>query len=161
MQILHLLSEGSPAALVDIRWFDQESGAWTLANCGAISASFLADDDDPTGLSNVEVIPHVFGTGGGGALTGVVSAGTVTLARLCRRDGEYWMAILTGEVQPAGRETLAKTTSAFPQAIVKASAGLEFASTFGSNHIHMVRGNYIDELEQFCRLAGIPCQVWR
>ena len=99
MQILHLLSEGKPAALVDVRWFDVKEKTWTLANCGAIACEFFANDHDAVGLHQLQATQHVFGKGGGGAYPGVVSPGKVTLARLCRKNGVYWMAIILGDVE--------------------------------------------------------------
>lgn len=159
MQILHLLSEGQPAALLDIRWFDEAAGLWTLANCGAMAADFYATADSD-GFSAVHIEPHVFGEGGGGAYPAVVAPQQATLARLCRKDGQYWLAIVLGEVQRADRQALQKTTGAFPQAFVKAPAGKDFLQEFGSNHMHMVSGDYTAELMAFCRLVGIPWQIW-
>ena len=154
MQILHLLSEGQPAALLDIRWYDAAKERWALANCGAIPAAFFG------GLGKVRIEPHVFGQGGGGALPGSVAPQAVTLARLCRKNGEYWMAILSGTVEQATAEDETRITPAFPRAFVKTSAGADFLEVFGSNHIHMLAGDYCDELVSFCRLAGIRWQVW-
>jgi L-fucose isomerase-like protein len=145
---------------LDIRWFDAASGAWTLANCGALASSFYRTDADPDGLSQVHVVPHVFGRGGGGAYPAPVSRQPVTLARLCRRDGEYWMAILAGETQSLERWELSQTTPQFPQARVLTSAGQEFLELYGSNHIHMTSGDVVQALEIFCRLVGIPVRVW-
>ncbi len=160
MQLLKLLSGGSPSALFDIRWLDPDSGVWTLANCGALPASFFATAKDPSGLSGVRAVPHAFGEGGGGAFPGIVAAQPVTLARLCRRAGEYWMAIVAGEAQSGRIEDLARTTAAFPQAFVRAAAGEGFLQEYGSNHIHAVAGDVVEELQAFCRLAGLPYKVW-
>jgi L-fucose/D-arabinose isomerase len=160
MQILHLLSGGRPAALLDIRWWNMETGVWTLANCGALPADFFATEADPQGLAAVQIVPHVFGQGGGGALPAVVAPQPVTLARLCRRDGEYWLAIVAGQAEAGSRADLLRTTPAFPQAFVRASAGQDFVEGFGSNHIHMVSGDYTAELIAFCRLAGLRWQLW-
>lgn len=161
MQILHLLAEGRPAALLDIRWLDVEKGIWTLANCGALAADFFATAEDPSGFSAIHIGPHVFGEGGGGALPAIVAPQQVTLARLCRKDGRYWMAILKGEVQRMAREVLGRTTAAFPQAFVKSAAGEDFLAEFGSNHIHMVSGDLAEEVIAFCRLLGIPWRIWQ
>jgi L-fucose isomerase len=160
MQILHLLTGGKPAALLDVRWLNPANGLWTLANCGAMPSSFYATPDAPDGLRNVRLMPHVFGLGGGGAASAVVAPQTVTLARLCRRNGEYWMAIVAGRTVQGTREDLARTTAAFPQAFVETSAGMDFVQQFGSNHLHMVAGDYVDELVAFCKLIGIPWQLW-
>ena len=160
MQILHLLSGGRPAALLDLRWIDRQSGALTLANCGAMPAAFAADEADQSGLSRVSMVPHSFGRGGGGALPFVAAPQEVTLARLCRRKGEYWMAIMRGEVERRERESLSRTTAEFPQAFVRVVAAREFLAEYGSNHIHMVSGDLREELRQFCALAGIEHKQW-
>ncbi len=160
MQILHLISAGQPTALLDMRWFDTEAGVWTLANCGAIPAPFAATEEDQSGLSNVHMIPHVFGRGGGGALPLVVSPQEVTLARLCRRNREYWMAIVRGETEERDRSELEKATPAFPQAFIRTTAGMDLLDVFGSNHFHMVAGDFTKELVVFCRLVGIPWRLW-
>jgi L-fucose isomerase len=160
MQILHLLSEGKSASLVDVRWFDEKEKTWTLANCGAIACEFFATDSDPLGLKQLEAARHVFGKGGGGAYPGVVSPGKVTLARLCRKNGVYWMAIILGNVERRMRSDLANTTSSFPQAFVRTNAGIDFAEVYGSNHIHMVQGDFTEELIIFCKLIGIDWRIW-
>lgn len=160
MQILHLLSGGQPAALLDVRWYDSGQGTWTMANCGALPAPFMATPDDPTGLSGLHMGPHVFGQAGGGSLPGVVSPQPVTLARLCRKNGEYWMAILGGRTEWRDRADLGRTTAAFPQAFIKTAAGADLVEVFGSNHIHMVAGDFTEELAAFCRLIGIPYRLW-
>jgi len=160
MQILHLLSAGGAAALLDVRWLDVQSGVWTLANCGAMPAAFASEAGDQAGLARVRMVPHIFGTGGGGALPFVATPRSATLARLCRRDGRYWMAVLRGEVEERGAHELASTTSAFPQAFVRTRAGTDFLQTFGSNHIHLVSGDFLREMRAFCRIAGVDCRVW-
>ena len=160
MQILNLISGGKPAALLDIRWFDAQNNHWILANCGAVAASFMSTPTDPSGFSSIQAQPHVFGAGGGGAFPAVMKEQPVTLARLCRKNGEYWMAILEGEIQSQEAADAQKVTPAFPRAIVKTSAGADFLNVFGSNHIHLVSGNFAEQLAIFCRLAGIRCQIW-
>jgi L-fucose isomerase len=160
MQILHLLSGGKPAALLDIRWFDAEQHRWTLANCGAVPAALCATESDPTGLKNIHMEAHVFGEGGGGALPGIISPQHVTLARLCRKNGQYWMAILCGETVDMDIEEMTRTTTVFPKAFVKTTAGKDFLNVYGSNHIHMVSGDVSEELIALCRLLGIPWQIW-
>lgn len=161
MQILHLLSDGKSAALLDIRWFDARQGRWTLANCGAVPAVLCGTESDPTGFANLHMEAHVFGDGGGGALPGIIAPQQVTLARLCRKDGKYWMAIVCGETVAVDPEELKRTTTVFPKAFVKANAGTDFLKVYGSNHIHMVSGDVSEELIALCRLLGIPWQIWR
>jgi L-fucose isomerase len=161
MQILHLLSGGKPTALLDIRWFDSGHAQWTLANCGAVPAALCATVADPSGLANLHMEAHVFGQGGGGAIPGVISPQGVTLARLCRKQGEYWMAIVCGEVVAAWPADVARITPVFPKAFVKTSAGADFLQVYGSNHTHLVTGDVSEELLAFCRLLDIPYRIWR
>lgn len=161
MQILNHVSEGKPAALLDMRWYNAQTHTWVLANCGAAPTSFFATETDPSGLSNLRMQEHVFGKGGGGAISGAIQPQQVTLARLCRRDGEYWMAILPAKTLAMTQDDMAKTTSAFPQACIQANDDANFVNEFGSNHIHMVAGEYSKELIAFCQMVGIPWKIWR
>jgi L-fucose/D-arabinose isomerase len=161
MQILNHLSEGRPTALLDMRWYNAETFTWVLANCGAAAAAFFATEADPTGFAGLTMQEHVFGKGGGGAISGAIPPQEVTLARLCRRDGQYWMAILPARTLEMTAEDRAKTTPAFPQASIKLQDGINFAGEFGSNHIHMVAGDYSQELIAFCQIIGIPWKIWR
>lgn len=160
MQILHLLNGGSPVALLDVRWLNLETGVWTFANCGAAPATFFATPGDPTGLSAVHAVPHIFGEAGGGALPAVAAPQAVTLARLCRRDGEYWMGIVSGRTEHGTREDLQNTNPAYPQAFVRSSAGRDFIMEFGSNHMHMAAGDHVDALVEFCNQSGIAHKLW-
>lgn len=161
MQIMHLLNHDQPAALLDIRWLDPGSGLWTLANCGAVPPALFALADDPSGLSQIRIVPHVFGKGGGAALTAVIPPQKITLARLCRRDGAYWMTIIAAQVVPADSQAALQVTPAFPKAFVQIPAGADFLSDYGSNHIHMTSGDITEELAAFCQLAGVPWKLWK
>lgn len=160
MQILKLLSGKKAASLLDVRWFNKESGLWTLANCGAITLDFFATKEDTSGLLGIKMTRHIFGKGGGCALSGVVKPQKVTLARLCRKKGEYWMAIVSGDVEKVSDEEMNKTTNVFPKAFVRTSAGIDFLNQFGSNHIHMVSGDFTEELVMFSKLLGIGYKIW-
>jgi len=160
MQILKLLSNSS-SALLDVRWYNKDNNLWTFANCGAIPFDFFASIEDPTGLSNIKMVPHVFGKGGAGALTGVVPPQNITIARLCRRNGEYWMAILSGEVVEVSENELSRTTYEFPKAFIRTPAGFDFLNIFGSNHVHMVKGDFTDELVMFCKIKKMEYVIWK
>jgi L-fucose/D-arabinose isomerase len=160
MQLLKLITDDKPAALLDVRWYDKIKGTWTLANCGALPLDFFSADEG-SGLSEVSAVPHTFGKGGGGAYTGIAKPQQVTLARLCRKNGEYRMSIVAGCIVKAEQEDLAKTTSAFPKALVKTNVDNEFLDYFGSNHIHMAAGDCMEELVMLCRLMNIEYKLWR
>ncbi len=155
MQILQLISEGKPTALLDVRWYDKTKKKWIFTNCGATCSYFFSDNQDETGLSNVKAMQHAFGEAGGGAYQGVVKPQPLTLARLCRKNGEYWMTIIEGKIEEFDKDCLKYTTACFPQALVNIPVGEEFLQDFDSNHLHMVSGCYAQELKEFCRQSGI------
>ena len=70
------------------------------------------------------------------------------------------MAIVRGETEERDRSELAKATPAFPQAFIRSSAGMDLLQVFGSNHFHMVSGDFTEELVAFCRLVGISWKLW-
>ena len=160
MEILKILSGGKSTALLDVRWLNLEEGVWTLANCGAMALDFFKSQKSTSGIEEMSMQGHVFGKGGGGALTGMVKEQEVSLMRLCRKDREYIMHFLLGEVISVNEEELNRTTSVFPQAFVKSKVGMEFIESFGSNHIHMVNGDYIQDLIYFCKLLNIKYCLW-
>ena len=160
MQILKMISGGKPTALLDIRWFDEDKKMWVLANCGALAFDFFKENKEDSGLNKVDVTPHVFGKGGGGALPAVVAPQNITLARLCRKNRMYRLHVLKGEVTSNQEIDQNLTTAAFPQAYVKLKAGLDFLQEFGSNHIHMVSGDFTEDLKIFCDLLNIDYLEW-
>jgi L-fucose isomerase len=161
MQIMHLISNGEAVSLLDVRWFNKKLGIWTLANCGAMGLDFYGSEEDPTGLSNVEVVPHAFGVGQGSALTGIVQPGIVTIARLCRNNGEYWMSIILGKVVNVTEEQMLLTTRAFPKAFVITPKAEKFLEDFGSNHVHMIFGDLTNELVMFCTILKMKYKLWK
>lgn len=161
MQIMHLLNRGNAAALLDIRWLDVQTGLWTLANCGAVPPELTATEEDPSGLGSIRIEPHVFGQGGGAALPAVITPQPVTLARLCRRNGNYWMTIIPAEVVTTTNEAAHQITPAFPRAFVRLPCGSDFLGDYCSNHIHMTSGDITEELILFCEQVGIPYTVWK
>ena len=160
MQIMKLLSGNKPTALMDLRIYDEKKNVWILANCGAISADFFADDEDSSGFSNIDVVPHAFGKAGGCAYTSVIKEGEVTAARLCRKNGSYWMAIIPGQMVQADQGDLEKVTPEFPKGVFSMDAGKDFLESFGSNHVHITSGNIVEELKFFCAIQNIPYVEW-
>jgi len=157
MQILRLLAGGAVTNLMDVRHYERSSGIFTFANCGSMAPSFAGTQGGhEDNWSNVHLIPHAFGKAGGAATQFVAAARKLTLARLCRSAGEYWMAIFTGESLARERDELRKTTWSFPHVFVKTELDFEeFFSSFGANHVHAVEGDYVDELISFCRQMDI------
>ncbi len=160
MQILKFMSGGSPTLFLDIRHVAESQIIG--ANCGSMPSWFANYSKNPShNTKEVHLIPPAFGKAGGCAVQFVAGSGPVTLARLCRRKGNYWMAILKGSINRKRREELKKTTWAFPHAFIQADFDhKEFLGTYGSNHIHGARGDCVNELVQFCKLLSLDYIVY-
>jgi len=140
---------------------DLEQGLLFLANCGALASDFFCEDNESScGLSEIKAVPHVFGAGGGCAFPGIVREGPITLARLCRNDGRYWMAIIKAESVIAANSIFDSVTPQFPKVMLRVNLDQGFLDKYGANHIHIIRGDYIRELEMFCKLKDIDCHIW-
>lgn len=157
MQLLKLLSGGKSAAALDVRLFEEDLGRFRLANCGSSPSAFATEADDAEeALAQVHLRPHVFGRAGGFATQFVFAPSEVTLARLGRRAGRYWLAILRGRTVSEPRERLKETTWPWPHAFVEVDIDFPaFLAEFGSNHICAVRGDIVEELEQWATQTGI------
>ncbi len=160
MQILKLVSGGSPTALQDI--FLISDTQLVGANCGSMASHFAALSDDPAdNLKEVHLQPHGFGQAGGAATQFVCAEDTFTYARLMRKDGSYWMAVLKGQTEKKPREALNDYSWYRPTSFARIDIDSDrFMREYGSNHIHCVRGDCVRDLEAFCEHVGIPCRVY-
>ncbi len=157
MQILKLISGGKPTALQDIAQITPEY--FELANCGAMASYFAALSDDPkTNLRQVHLVPHGFGEAGGGATQFVCEEGTFTYMRLTHTGDRYRMVFFTGRTTKMEREKFLQYSANpyRPTSFVSHHVDLtEFMKVYGSNHIHVVEGDYTRDLEEFCKLKDI------
>jgi len=162
MQILKLLSEGKSTVLMNVRHIIQPENIYVFCNCGAMATWFAGHSDDPSvNLKNVHLRPQIQGKAGGFSTQFISKAGEATLARLCRKKGEYWMAIFKGNFIEQPREKLKETSFPWPHAFVKMQVEPKyFIETFGSNHIHAVMGDYIQELKELCELLEIRSKIY-
>ena len=161
MQILKFLSGLKPTVLLDIR--NIREGEFVGANCGSMSSWYTNyASEASTNLKDVHIIPNAFGKAGGGATQFVAGdRDIVTLARLCRKNGKYWMAILKGSIINKPREELKKTTWSFPHAFIKTNFDREkFLETYGSNHIHLGVGDLAGKLAEFCKMKSLDYLIY-
>lgn len=160
MQILKLLSGGLSTNLMDLRYYDEVGRELWMANCGSIPTSFSRKLDQPADdLSQVHLMPHIYGEAGGGTTQFVTASGPGTLARLMRRNGKYWMGVLAGRFVDHPREDLRKTVYNWPHAFFASNFSYKrFLSLYGSNHIHAVQADVTAEIEEFCELMQLPVE---
>lgn len=153
MQMMHNVS-GKTTMFADFLRYEEEENLVTLCNCGSQPTDMAPSKKDvhwvTEGLIEFEwkigcCCPQY-----------VAKPGPVTMARMGRINGEYIMLIMTGEAQTFPREKLGEINPQQPQAFVKLGCDPEeFIDQLRCNHIHVVYGNYVRELEVLCTVLGI------
>ncbi|MGC8817710.1 MAG: fucose isomerase, partial [Candidatus Hadarchaeum sp.] len=91
--------------------------------------------------------------------------GEVTLARLARKNGKYWLAIVPGEfIELPEKEAERKAREIqvnWPHAFAKLKVSPdELLAEYDSNHIHGVYGNYVEELVWVAKMLDIPYKIF-
>jgi len=88
-----------------------------------------------------------------------MKTGEVTYARLYETDGEYKLFLNKGEALPNPKWTEAgwcEPTPDFPSVLLKPGMDLQhYQETVPGQHIIIVYGDYVKDLELFCRFMGI------
>jgi L-fucose isomerase len=157
MQIMKMIT-GLPVLFIDLRYFDRKEGTLTLCNCGAMATWYAARSDQPdenlTKVSLSGIIPKY---GGKGAHVHFMAReGPMTLARLTRVLDEYALTVFHGECVKYPEEKMAESAPVWPHAFVKLGFPFErLIRHFDNNHLHIVSGDWVSELEEFCGLTGV------
>lgn len=167
MELLSLISGGSPTLFGDLSYLNEETSTIYMPNCGALCSWFAGRSDQPEeNLNQVELRPS-FRPSGGSTIYFRAAPGPVTLARLWRRAGQYVMAIIYGEmIDPSPEEyqafTKARGSHQLPTAFINVNLDFDaLVDEFGSNHISGVAGNYVQELLLVCQLLEIKAVVFQ
>ncbi|MBC7106149.1 MAG: L-fucose/L-arabinose isomerase family protein, partial [Firmicutes bacterium] len=166
MEILKHIT-GEPVLFADLRHYDEELGVFDLCNSGTHPTYFAGRSYDPDeNLPKVEFYPQGFYFPAGGASVRHIAApGKVTLARLARKSGRYWLAILPGEFIELPKEEAERKAAAtqveWPHAFTRLEVGPEeLLSEYDSNHIHAAYGDWTEELTWVARMLRIPYKVF-
>ena len=161
MQILKRLS-ATPVLFADVRHYHADLGVWDLCNSGQHATWFASRSDDPAeNLARVHLYPEEFYFPAGGASVHHLAApGEFTFARLTRLDGRYRMQVLRGGLETFDDETnerlMRASTFVWPHAFARFDAGSdEILGRYGSNHIHAIPGDYVEDLRHVCRLLDV------
>ncbi|MGQ9629458.1 MAG: L-fucose/L-arabinose isomerase family protein [bacterium] len=161
MQLMKLVSD-RPVALLDIRHYDEDRNIYVLSNCGSAPTWFSGRSDDFTrNLSGVTLRPAIPKYGAGGAHVHLVfKEGDATLARLVRRGDEYSMIVMGGEITHCSDPGM-QSPPCWPHAFVRLPIPPnQFVDTLNSNHLHLVCGDYVDELTLACKFLGLEARVF-
>ena len=161
MQLLKGLS-GTPVLFADVRHYHADRGIWDLCNSGQHATWFAERSDDPAeNLRRVHLYPEGFYFPAGGAsIHHVAAPGDFTFARLTRLDGRYRMHVMRGALEryeDGENDALMRQSSyEWPHAFARLDASAEeILSRYGSNHIHAIPGEHVEELRVVCRLLDV------
>jgi L-fucose isomerase len=161
MEIMKDISGGSPVIFMDVSYIDEAANTFYFPNCGALCSWYADRAASPEeNLKQVELRPA--NRPGGGAITYFTTApGPLTLARLYRKAGDYYMAIISAEMVDISQTerdkfVTARGTHQLPPAFLKLEVDLDkFMAEFGSNHILAVDGTCVEELSYVCEMLQI------
>ena len=161
MQILHKMS-GTPVLFADVRHYHPDRKIWDLCNSGQ-HATWLAErsDDPAENLAGVSLFPaDIYFPAGGASVHHFAAPGDFTFARLTRGEAGYRMHVIKGEFkrfEPEVNKALGEQTSpTWPHVFARLGETDEaFMSSYASNHIHAVPGDWRADLDFFCRLLDI------
>jgi L-fucose/D-arabinose isomerase len=161
MQILKGLAE-TPVLFADVRHYHADRGIWDLCNSGQHATWFAARSENPEeNMRRVHLYPEVFFFPAGGASVHHLAAeGEFTFARLTRLNGRYRLHVMRGSFERYDEETneelMRLSTREWPHAFARMDAEAdEVLSRYGSNHIHAIPGDHIEELRTVCRLLDV------
>ena len=166
MQLFKHLT-GKPVLFADVRHYDKENGVWYFSNSGTHATYFAgASEDFRENLKNVSLLPETdYYPAGGASVHHFAKAGTVTLARLARKNGQYYLTVVPAELVEFDREKMLQmgstTTPAWPVAFARLKVSADyFIRHFPCNHIHGVYGDHVESLKNIAKILDIPVVVF-
>ncbi|MFN8379835.1 MAG: L-fucose/L-arabinose isomerase family protein [Anaerolineae bacterium] len=166
MQLLKLMT-GEPVLFADVRHYDADDNVWYLANSGTHATYFAGHSLDPAeNLRKVSFFPEVsYYPAGGASVQHFAAPGMVTFARLARKHGKYWLAIVPAELvefpESVARAKAATTTPEWPHAFARFQVSPdEFLASYPCNHTHGCYGDWVPELLNLAQVLGIEAHVY-
>jgi len=168
MEIFKHLSHGQTVLFSDIRHYDADDNVWYFTNSGTHATYFASRSMDPAeNLKKVNLYPEIPDYPAGGASVQYFAAeGPMTMARLARKNGRYWLAIVPAnfvEFSQEEMEAKANTTDIeWPHAFARLQVPPdEFLASYPCNHIHGICGDWVDELCHVAEILGIEYRIFK
>ena len=165
MQIFKTIT-GRPVLFADVRHYEAPEDVWFFSNSGQAATYYGGASDDPLeNLKNVSFLPECDDYPAGGASVHHFAApGVVTMARLARKSGKYYLTLVPGEIVNFSQEKMERlgelATPMWPIAFTKLRVSPEkFLEKFPCNHIHGVYGDYMKEWLFVARILGMEVQI--
>ena len=153
MQILNNISGGT-TMFTDILYYDYEENMVRMCNCGSQPTDFASSRQDVTWVT--EGLREFDWVMGGACPRYVGKPGRLTVARLSRVKGRYVMLVATGTALEMPLEKIEETNSQQPHVFVRLDCPQDrFVESLRSNHIHVVQGDWKEELLVTCKVLDI------
>lgn len=165
MQIFKYITN-KPVLFADVRHYEKPEDVWFFGNSGTAATYYAGASNDPVfNLKQVSLMPESKDyPSGGGSVHHFAAPGKVTLARLARKKGKYYLTLVPGEIVQFDQEKMqrlgAMATPQWPVAFTRVEASAEtFLKYYPCNHIHGVYGDYIQEWLFVAKILGIDVQI--
>lgn len=165
MQIFKYMT-GSPVLFADVRHYEKSKDLWFFGNSGTAATYYAAGSWNPkVNMRKVSLLPETKDYPAGGASVHHFAApGKMTMARLARKEGEYYLTLVPAEIvnmEYHEMQALAsRATPQWPVAFTKLSVPAEkFLSLYPCNHIHGVYGDWISAWKCAAKAMGIKVQI--
>jgi L-fucose isomerase-like protein len=162
--LLHALNPDVPPVFGDL--VSAGDDHIEFANCGAGSLFWAANSLDPAkAFGNTQAVSNIHGVSGAAFSYYGIEAPDVTVARLTRIKGRYYMQVGVGKALDAehflkkmlGEKVNTHLGQTWGKVVVdlgvKAS---NFVKVIGANHLSATLGDVTGGVETACRLWGIP-----
>jgi len=141
-------------SFTDVSYYDYEENMVSLCNCGSQPTDFAKSRKDVVWVT--EGLREFTWKLGGTCPRYIGAPEKLTLARLSRIGGKYVMLITTGQAIKVPLKKIKETNTQHPYIFVRLDCKQEdFIESLRSNHIHVVKGNYREELVKTCEVLDI------
>lgn len=162
--LLHAVNPEVPPAFGDLVSVGNDHVEF--ANCGAGSLFWAANSRKPGEVfPRVKAVANIHGRSGAAYAYSGVAAPAITVSRLTRINGRYYMQLGAGRELDArvflskmlGDREPAHLAGTWGKVIVHLGVKAEnFVRVIGANHLSATLGDVTAEVETACRLWGIP-----
>jgi L-fucose isomerase-like protein len=151
--ILAAINPGVPPLFGDVIVHTDEH--ITISNCGSSSVYWAGRSHDAgQTLSRVRIMPQLHGASGG-AVRYLSAPGPVTVARLFRLKGRYYMYMGAGRIEHTEYTSSTHGTH-WPQTLVTFDTDhADIFDTIPCQHMVLTGGDVTEELIHYCRYLGI------
>ncbi|MBM3705331.1 MAG: fucose isomerase [Actinobacteria bacterium] len=156
MALLTNITGGIPSLFGDVSYIS--SNYMIVSNCGASSIYYSCRSCAACDvLKNLKIEANYEGISGG-AVGYCCPPGEMTVARLVRSKGKYFMLLGLGNAMEITEEISSKFYfgSTWPHTAIKLQSDRQLiVQALGANHLVATFGNYLKEVYYACSLAGI------